>query len=356
MLTLSSVRRTGAVLAASALTLSLVAAGGAAQASPANRSADWMSGQLTNGLLVGSYLGTPYDDYGPTIDTAFALKALGNHSGKVAEIRNALEKHPRKYISYKKARYSGPTAKLLVFAERTKGATTSFGGVNLVGWLNGMVTKKGHAKGRIADRGSADYANVTGQILAVRGLTWIHSRQAAPTLKFLLEQQCSKGYFRLSFSPMGTKHQGCRASDPADPDTTSYAVVELWKQSRHEPQLRAALKRAVTWLAKRQHANGAFVGGATTAFPNSNSTGLAGWALGLTGHCSAARAAARWVGGLQVGAQKSGSPLAGDRGAIAYRASSLRTAEKDGITADAQDEWWRATSQGAPVLTYRHGC
>jgi hypothetical protein len=363
MSTITSLRRAGGALVASAVALSLVGAGGAAQAAPAASGAHWLSSQLTGGLLVGHFTDDTgrhaFNDYGPTIDTALGLQAIGGHRGTVVEIRHALAQpaHAREYIGAGQEKYAGPTAKLLVFAQTTGADPTDFGGINLVSRLNGRVNKKGPAVGRIADQSAfGDFANTVGQILAVRGLTAAKSGQAGHAQTFLLKQQCRQGYFRLDFSKPGSAHQSCGKKSLADPDTTAYAVVQLWKASRGDSRLRGALNDAIAWLARQQHKNGSFVGGTTTAYPNTNTTGLSAWALAVTGRCSAAKKAAGWIGDLQVGAQKAGSALAGERGAVAYRSSSLKLALKQGITDDTQDEWWRATSQAVPALQFRHGC
>jgi hypothetical protein len=353
-----SLRRAGTALVASALALSLVGAGDAAQAAPAANAAHWLAKQPTHGVIVSS----GFPDYGLSIDTAFSLLAIGGHGADVRKIRDAVEQNLGDYISGDSfgdpgSTYAGATAKSLVLAQTTGADPTSFGGVNLVGRLTAHINKAGPAVGRIADQSTfGDFANVVGQILAVRGLTTAKSGQTGHARSFLLKQQCRQGYFRLNFSKAGSAHQSCGKKSPADPDTTSYAVIELWKVSKGSPALRGALTHAVVWLAKQQRKSGAFIGGTTTAFPNANSTGLAAVALGLVGHCSAAKSAARWVSGLQVGAVKSGSPLAGQRGAIAYRPGGLKHAMVHGITASKLDQWRRATSQAAPALLLRHGC
>jgi hypothetical protein len=354
-----SVRRSSTALVASALALSLVGVGGAAQAAPAGSGAHWLSGQLKGGLLVGHSTFGDFNDYGPTIDTALGLQAVGGHRSAVHQIRHAMAQpqHAAEYAGAGSEKYAGATAKLLVLAQSTGADPKHFAGLNLVTRLNGLVTQKGPARGRIVDHSSfGDFANAVGQVLAVRGLTTAKSRLAGPARKFLLEQQCRQGYFRLNFAKLSSAHQSCGKQSPSDPDTTAYAVVQLWKGSKAHPALRRALKNAVAWLTDQQRKNGSFIGGTTTAFPNTNSTALAAWALALTGHCSAAEDAAGWVARLQVGAQKPGSPLTGQRGAVAYKASSLRHAEKHGITDATSDEWWRATSQAVPALRFRHGC
>ncbi len=360
---LTVVRRAGSGVVATALVLSVIGAGGAAQAAPADHAANWLSHQLTNGLIHNDQF--DFDDYGLSIDTAFALTAVGGHRTDVRQIRNALAPHVDSYTTGvdfgSSAVFAGAVAKLLVLTEVTNADPRSFGGVNLVKRLNGLVVTSGPARGRIHDvadpaNGITDNANTIGQILAVRGLTAAKSSQAGKARRFLLEQQCRQGYFRLNFSKPRSSHQSCGPKSPADPDTTSYAVVQLWKTSKGNARLRGALKHAVAWLQTQQRRSGAFSGGTSTATPNTNSTGLAGWALGLTRHCSAAKAAAAWVATYQVGPQPSGSKLAGQRGAIAYDRAALRAGLKDGITTQSQDQWRRATSQAAPALLFRHGC
>jgi hypothetical protein len=351
-------RRAGATLVASAVTISLVAAGGAAQAAPADRGADWLSGQLTDGVLVSG----GFPSYGLSIDAAFALKAVGGHSADVQQIRTALEDNVGDYIAGDSfgdpgSTYAGATAKALVLAQSTGADPRNFGGVDLVKRLNGVVTKSGPAKGRIVDVSTfGDFANTLGQILAVRGLSAAGSGYAGKARTFLLQQQCKQGFFRLNFAKLSSDHQGCRKNSPADPDATSYAVLELWKTSHGHPGFRRALKRAAAWLVAQQRRSGAFIGGTSTATPNTNSTGLAGWALATSHRCAAAKKAAGWIADLQVGRQSGGSPLVGQRGAIAYDKAAMKAGKKDGITDDTAGFWQRATAQAAPTLQYLHGC
>jgi hypothetical protein len=350
--------RAGAALVASAVTVSLVLAGGTAQAAPADRGVDWLAGQLDNGVIANG----GFADYGLSIDTAFAMKAVGGHGADVQQVRDAIELNLGDYIAGDSfgdpdSTYAGPTAKSIVMAQTTGADPRDFGGVDLVKRLNGVVHKSGPAKGRIVDVSTfGDFANTLGQILATRGLAEAGSGQAGAVRKFLLQQQCRQGFFRLNFAKLKSDHQGCRKSSPADPDATSYAVVQLWKTSKGHPGFRAALKRAVAWLVDQQRKSGAFIGGTTTAIPNTNSTGLAGWALATSGKCGAARKAASWVAKLQVGPQSGGSTLAGERGAIAYDAKAMKDGKQDGITDGTRGQWERSTSQAAPALQFLHGC
>jgi hypothetical protein len=355
MSTFISARRGATALIATALATSLVAAGSPAQAAPADRGAHWLSKQLTDGLVHNTQF--DFDDYGLSIDTAFALKAIGGHRSDVRQVRHALSAHVGDYTGTGGEKYAGATAKLLVLVQSTGGHATDFGGVDLVKKLNGLVTKSGPAKGRIADQSQfGDFANTIGQILAVRGLTTAKTGWAGAARTFLLEQQCHRGYFRLNFSKPSSQHQSCGKKSPADPDATSYAVVQLWRTSKGHPVLRGALTKAAAWLARQERKNGSFVGGTSTDTPNTNSTGLAAWALATAGRCTAAARSAQWVARLQLGAQPPGSKLSGQRGAIAYDRAGLRAAKRDGITPETQDQWRRATAQAAPALRFRHGC
>ena len=65
-----------------------------------------------------------------------------------------------------------------------------------------------------------------------------------------------------------------------------------------KPAVAAALDQGDDWLSRQQAADGSF-GGGTSQTPNTNSTGLAGWALGVSGaRRRRAKAASGWVRGL----------------------------------------------------------
>jgi hypothetical protein len=351
------VRGAGAALVAAGLALSLVATAGTAQAASADRGADWLARQLSGGTLGHD----GYTDYGLTIDAAFAFKAIGGHASEVQAVRQALASNLGSYISGDSfgdpgSTYAGATAKALVLAQISGADPRSFGGVNLIRRLNGVVTKSGPARGRIADVSQfGDFANTLGQVLAVRGLATARSGYATRARTFLLEQQCRQGYFRLTFAKPSAKNQSCTRKSAADPDATSYAVIQLWHTSRGRPAFRAALKRAAAWLVGQQRKSGSFAGGTSTTTPNANSTGLASWALSSAGRCAPARKASTWLGGLQIGRQSSGSTLAGQRGAIAYDKATMKAAVRDGITDATVGTWQRSTAQAAPALRL-HGC
>jgi hypothetical protein len=352
--------RGGAALVAVALAITLTAGSASARTaatSPAGRGATWLSDQLTRGLIHNNQY--DFDDYGLSIDTAFALKTIGGHSAAVARIRTAMTKHVSDYTtdaSFGESDvFANAIAKLLVFAQTTGGGAKHFGGTNLVSKLQDRVITSGPSRGRIQDvvdptNTFGDSANTIGQIFAVRGLLKAGSPLAKPALRFLLEQQCPV-YFRLDFNPDKTAtNQACTRKSPADTDVTALAVIELWSLRRGHPDLVKSLDVASQWLTRHQRDNGSFGGGPSTSAANTNSTGLAAWALGAAGRCRAAGDAAAWVSRLQVGGHLAGTPLARERGAIAYDRAALTAAQRDGITKQTRDQWRRATAQAAPGL------
>lgn len=353
-----SILRSAALLTAGLLTVPALAAPSYAAPAPSALSGTWLSRQLTGGVVHNDLYDT--DDYGLTADTALAIKALGGHRKALRQVRRQLAAHVEDWVSPGEEVYAGSVAKAAVVAKVLGAKPRSFGGVNLIRKLNATVTPSGPAKGRIHDTSAyGDYANTIGQAFAARALTAAHSTQAPAVVRFLLEQQCGRGYFRLNFAATTSGPQGCVAGDTAtsapDTDATALAVLSLESIKHPSKKVRTALRKATRWLTRTQRANGSFGGGPTTSAPNANSTGLAGWALGEAGACKPARKAARWVKHLQVGAQARG-PLARQHGAIAYDAAALTAARTAGITTATQDQWRRATAQAAPALLFLKGC
>ena len=86
---------------------------------------------------------------------------------------------------------------------------------------------------------------------------------------------------------------------------------------------------------------------------NTNSTGLAGWALGLLKNREAATKAAVWVRKQQpIETNKCRSALTKETGAIAYQPQVVKDARNDGITDATADQWRRATAQAMAVLQW----
>lgn len=369
------VRRAVVLTATTTLALSPLAGSTPAHAGDAPRdelSAGWLTGQLTDGLIRTGFLDNwtdpanpvwkTYDDYGLSIDAALALAAVGGHDATVGQISDAVAAHVGSYTTgvdwASSDVFAGPTAKALVMAQTAGADPTTYGGVDLVKQLNRRVSTSAPIKGRIQDRtDGADYANVIGQLYAVQGLAAAGSGKAGPALGFLLKQQCEAGYFRLNFTKSKTRaDQTCEGGNPEttsapDTDVTALAVLSLRSLHSAKPSVTSALGDAVRWLKSRQKANGSFGGGTSTEGSNANSTGLAGWALGVSRACTAAVEAAGWIGGLQV-STPTGGPLDGEIGAVAYARSAFTAAEAEGITEAARDQWRRSTAQAAPALGF----
>ena len=338
-----------AALVAPVLALSVLASGppAAADPSPAGSSAaTWITGQLSGGRLF-------QEDYnnGFNIDAGFAELVMGNQA-VAGQIRDAVAATVNGYISGDAfgdtgSTYANATAKSLAFAQESGGNPTSFGGVNLVSRLEGQVTQGANTYGRLHDTSMfGDFANTIGQAYAVQGLTTVGSPQAAAVTSFLLKQQCPSGLFRLTFAAPAAAEQSCTVDPPAPTgaDVTAFVVLALRDQASN-PSVADSVRRALAWLASQQASDGSFTDEDGKA--NSNSTGIAGWALGESCALPAANRAAAWVRTVQVQPGQTG-PLAGDVGAIAFGPAELADAKANGITDEQQ--WKVSTSQATPGL------
>ncbi len=356
--------RLTALAVASALSLSVLGPVSSAQAmaakpTPAELGADWMLGNLKNGLLeTTSSFGT-FKAYGPSIDLAHNLRLIGGRgSGEV--IANATASDITNYIGTGTEIYSGPAAKALSLESVMGRDVHAVGSVDLQVKVESTVS----ANGRLEDQSSyGDYANSLGQAFAARALTAEGSAKADEVTDFLLDQQCAPGFFRLSFADKTAADQTCDGAAPAvDPktalDSTSIVVAQLAPLATNNATVQAAVSKASAWLTTQQRADGAFVDADTGA--NANTTGLAGIALGLSGRGTAAGKAAAWLRAQQVvGACE--PTLARETGAIAYDSDSYTRGVTYGIN-DPLDrsQWVIAGAQAlgalkwAPFATVKH--
>ena len=355
-------------LVAAATTVSLVASPATAarvsDPKPVAQGAGWLSSQLTKNLVHNEQYG--FDDLGLSIDVALGLHASGKKATVVQGITKAVARNITSYTSYDDGTYvsvfAGSIAKAATLAQQTGRNPRSFGGQNLIAQLEGRVSTAAPNTGRIQDDydtsnpDAGDYANVIGQAYAAQALADAKSPQTAPVEAFLLEQQCSDGYFRLSFNAdKSAADQTCDGAPKAQrtPDTDATAIAVLALQHVKGAKAKSAVKKAVAWLVDVQGADGSFGGGKSTKDANANSTGLAGWALGETGATGAAARAAVWVRNLQVSAPNPCSnKLAKSTGAIAYDADAYGTAQGFGIKKKDQDQWRRASAQALPALRW----
>lgn len=312
----------------------------------------WLASQLKGGLVVGEY----GNDYGLTIDMGLALVEAGEKR-PVGIMDGVLQRKLGEYVGTGGEVYGGATAKAAVFARAAGGNPTSYGGMNLITRIEGQVADTGPTAGRLSDTSTyGDYANVVGQSFAVRALSRANSPEADTALGFLLAQQCASGYFRLNFDKPDNATQNCEegaAGSQADLDATGLVISNLARSGKRSQPMKDAMERGSAWLASQQRARGAFTGSGPTAIPNTNSTAVAGYALGLTGRVEEAAKAARWVRSLQpVDRFKCRSALSRDLGAVAYVQSDVKKARVSGIGDAERDQWRRATAQAAHVLQF----
>ncbi|MCH1867293.1 prenyltransferase/squalene oxidase repeat-containing protein [Nocardioides sp. CFH 31398] len=359
-------RRSAALLAGLGLAAGtlLVAPAAPASAAPENDSAaavaggEWLVGQLNaDGLLENAEFQSV--QYGLTIDAALSLAEFegGDFAAQLAETTGSLTT-PENVEEYTTFDYefggerfagtsAGATGKLLAFAESRGLDTTDVGGVDLQQQMEDLV----RPSGRIADGDETgnndDFANVISQTWAVRGLAEAGSQAAGRAEEFLLTQQCDDGYFPEGFGS-GAGRSCDDGTDEPSIDTTAFAVLNL--SATRPPagsDAQAVIDQAADWLRSQQTPNGA-IGG-----DNTNSTGLAGWALATVGADGAAQRAAVRVAAVQVAgfAQCEGALVPDDVGAIALGRAQFDRDVVTGIDLPAKDDQWRtATAQALPVL------
>ncbi|KAA1425633.1 hypothetical protein [Nocardioides antri] len=347
------VRRYGAALVGGALAVSLTAAPAQAHEDPDRLpkaiGTTWLSSRLDDGLLHAAYDGgsgaVSYNDYGGTVEAAYALDAIGR-TRLLPRITGALAETVDSYITgadfgAPDDHYAGPTGKLLSFVSDLGGDAdpAAFGGTDLVARMEALTGESG----RIADAGGSDFANVYGQTWAARGLLNVGSPEAEAAVDFLLTQQCSGGHFLSFFTDT------CDGS-AAGPDATAFAVVLLHEHAAGDPELAAALAKATDWLVGWQARNGSLSD--DNGIANANSTGLGGWAFSVAGRDRAAKRAAIWLRSRQVPGRSCDKALAGERGAIAYDKRAYAAGRRSGISALVAGEWQTVAAQALPALAH----
>lgn len=362
----SLVRSTAALVAASALAVTgLVAASGPATAAdepgPAHAAADWMESQLVDGVLHyddGTY---SFDDIALTADFGFALAKQGGYDDAVADIVAVVSARAHDdWYTYTPegggttTLYAGALAKAAAFADATDQDPTDFGGQDLIAMLEDTVSTDPATLGRVEDVNNADGdTNVFGQAFALETLFANDSASAAPVLAFLLQQQCSEGWFRLDFAARDAADQTCDGDPGALPDTDGTAMALAAMMTLHDDALVPAIDKAEAWLLSTQYPNGSWDGRQDANVQNTNSTGLVGSVLGELGDLDAAHDAAAYVRAHQltnVGPCQAYQDA--DLGAVAYD-DPARKALKDGIGGGTvQDQTRRATANALAVLPY----
>lgn len=364
--------RTGIALATALLTTAAVAPAAEAHDEPDRRAkaigASWLNKRFDEGLLYAGFFDfesqqvVTFVDYGTTVEAGYALDAVGR-TKLLPTVTAALADDVDSYITG--ADFSAPddfsagsTGKLLSYVADLGGDAdpTSFGGTDLVERMELLTTDDGADAGRIADHDAepfacgakddpvpCDWANLFGQMWATHGLLAVDSPEGPAALDFLLSRQCEDGSYLTFFDDV------CGESS-AGPDATALFVILLSEFAESDPDLEDALDRAVAVLSDAQRKNGSFAD--DNGVSNSNSTGLAGWALAVAGKDQAARRAAVWLRSLQVPGRSCDGALSRHRGAIAYNKGAYRAGREKGIDDVSQGEWHSVAAQALPVLAH----
>jgi hypothetical protein len=359
------VRGASALLAVPALALSaLVATSGPASAAtdpaPATSAGYWLGAQLTGGIVHNQEY--DFDDYGLTIDVGLAFHALesaGAPHSVVEGISDAIAANLDAYVApgYGTNLSAGGVAKAMVLAQAAGDDPTSYGGHNLLTDLEGRVATDGAIAGRIQDdwdpseEYAADYTNVFGQAFAAEALDAAGSDDTDAVTDFLLEQQCSDGYFRQSFADASDADQTCDGGDGKPNVDVTAAVVQALQSQLDDTDVKAAVDSAVAWLADQQKANGGFGSDADIPTANANSTGAAAYALLISGENDAAAKAAAWLRAHQAtNVANCVYYDAADLGAVVYDNPARTSAQGGPMGASLHDQSVRATAQALPGL------
>jgi hypothetical protein len=318
----------------------------------------WLKDQLTDGLVFNPNFGG-FNDYGLSVDVGLALNEVGGEDTTIDAISTALADEIGGYVGDGTTEsYAGSLAKAAVFAQTAGDDPEAYGGVDLIDRLEQRVSDTGVTLGRIQDLSAfGDFANTFGQTFAARALDEAGSSEAEAATEYLIAQQCDEGFFRQDFAALAAPDQDCDADPAAAPstDVTALAVLALLPQA-DDTDVQAVIDAATAWLVSEQATNGSFGSGSDIPAPNTNSTGLAGWALGEAGETAAAEKAAIFVRALQVDEpEPCATALNGDQGAIAYDVAALTNGREDGITVALEDQWRRASAQALPALRWAPG-
>src|SRR3954447_22204112 len=336
------------ILVSLGLVIGATAPAQASAATPQSAAAaDWLEGQLTNGIVHNDAFN--FDDIGLTLDFFFAFAQVHVKPGVRDQIVDAVESHTNDYVGDGTAEsYAAQLGKLLTVVQTDGVAPSSYADGTLMSRLLDRVVKTGDQRGRAKDKSSfGNFTETIGQAWVVRALALAGHPLTGATTSFLLKQQCNAGFFREKMRPADSTCQASK-SDPSV-DATAFAVMAL-KEARRAgvTNLGDDIRSALQWLLSQQNANGSFTGNGEQ---NANTTGLAGTVLLQAGDDAAAGRAATWLRHRQAThANSDGTPLSSDIGAVAYNKAAFAAGQTDGITDDTRDQWRRATAQAAPAL------
>lgn len=318
-----------AALGGALITAGLTAAGPAPSAAAATTphpaataAAQWLDGRLEAGLLDPRANQT-----GSTIDFALSLLATGAAPATLTEVREGVDGILDEYVGAEPdVAKAGPVAKAAHFYA----AVDAEPSIPLLQRLEDFVDDETGQLGTVPD--------VYSQVWAVQALAEAGSDETEAATDFLIAQKCEGGAW-------GYEWDGCNS----DVDATAWTVLALLPQS-DDPDVAAAIEDGVDWLLAQQQADGSF--GAWGS--NSNSTGLAAWALGAAGEQAAAARAAGWIADRQVVALPAcgQTSLDTEHGAIAFDDTALTDARTHGIGDAEYGQWELAGAQALAALAY----
>ncbi len=311
--------RAGALLAAGALVASGLALAGPAPTahaadvpSPEARAAvTWLNAQLVDGLVSG--------EVGTTMDYGLSLIASETQTPALLDQLNA--------------GISGGVDAFIAASWQPNGARAKAAYYYQVAGLDAGALLSG-TKAAVDDTtGQIDGGTPYSQAWAVLALETAGDAEAPQAKAALLATQC----------PSGAWSYDCAAPDP---DITAYSVLALLPFDE-DATAQAAVDKAVAWLKSVQSATGGIAANGTE---NSNSTGLAAWALGEAGESAAAAKSASWVAARQL-TRLAGctSALDPEAGGIAYSSATLATARTEGTIANRK-QWALASAQSLAGL------
>jgi len=211
-------------------------------------------------------------------------------------------------------------------------------------------------QGRFSDVSNfGDFSNGFGQALNIIGLSATATGAPLDAIDFLLAQQCPGGGFRLFYDAPNPADstRGCVSDADADTDATAFAIEAFLGLHDPSPSMLNVIATATTFLVGQQDpVTGGVHGTGPTVDANSNTSGISAQALADAGLTDAAARARDFVGSLQLDASKTtGTPAAGEEGAIARNQGAFDDAIASGIAPAGRDEWRRATTQAVLALT-----
>ncbi|WP_079132988.1 prenyltransferase/squalene oxidase repeat-containing protein [Streptomyces clavuligerus] len=233
---------------------------------------DYLTGRSR--LLKGAYYGVPGTDradYGLTVDGAYALIATGDHRAELKAMVDFLDGggrdgegrtvHAWTGVGTRHAA-GGPMGKTALLAQATGRDPRDFGGRDLIGGLaRAVCPARDKSTGCEAEGAYTHTHSVFGQALGIMAQLRVgEHRSAAAPVDYLLDLQQPSGAW-TGVIPTG---------GPDEVDSTAIAAMALDRVD--DPRARAAVDRALAWIASRQLADGGFTGAAGTSV---NSTALA---------------------------------------------------------------------------------